>query len=188
MALWSLESVGVRGRLEALTLTVEPGVTVVRGPSGAGKTTLLDLLCGFVTADSGAVSRPEGFVLWCGCGQGLWADRTAGRQIEDVGGDPGEWLQRFGLGGRSSRKPAALSLGERSRLELARALAAGPEVLLMDEPLTHVDAGRAAAGWAAVAEFAAGGGSVVVATHEAGVEERLGGRTVRLESGRVVDG
>ena len=125
-ALWTLNDVSVRGRLRGVTLSINPGVTCVVGPSGAGKTTLLDLLCGFVRADEGRVTRPDGLTLWCGCGQGLWPDRTARQQIEDVGGDL-KLLQRFGLEPRTNARPADLSLGERSRLELARALSAKPD-------------------------------------------------------------
>ena len=182
---WTLTDVTVRGRLRGVSAAVGSGVTRVVGPSGAGKTTLLDVLCGEVAPDGGRVDGGGGFTLWCGCGQGLWPHLTAVGQIEAVGGDRA-WLQRLGLAGRSDVRPAELSLGERSRLELARGLAAKPETLVLDEPLTHVDAAAAKAGWDALREFAAGGGTVVVATHDAAAG-RLGGGVIRLSAGCVVE-
>ena len=188
-AVWSLQSVSVDGRLSDVSLDIGPGVTHVVGPSGAGKTTLLDVLAGSVDPTAGTREGGGGYVLWCGCGQGLWPGRTAGQQIDDVGGDR-SWLQRFGLEGRTDERPAALSLGQRSRLELARALAAEPETLLLDEPLTHVDDEAAAAGWRAIAEFAASGRTVVIAAHRQPTVDGLDGLdgpVVRLREGRVVD-
>lgn len=162
--LWTLREVTMRGRpgprLRDVNLTVFPGVTAVMGPSGAGKTSLLNLLVGFEKADSGSVEATAVRVFWAPPGDGLWPHLTVLQHIETVGRTGGIWearnlLERFALLRLADARPATLSTGQRSRLALARALAAEPDVLVLDEPLSHVDQTMARDGWIVICEHIA---------------------------------
>jgi iron(III) transport system ATP-binding protein len=131
--------------------------SVLLGPSGCGKTTLLRLISGLEVPGSGSISlrgsmlegpglrvppgqRGVGFVFQ---NMALWPHMRARKQVEFAGRVPRKeaqaWLERVGLGGKEKRLPGELSGGEAGRLALARALAQGPDLLLLDEPLRSVD-------------------------------------------------
>jgi ABC-type Fe3+/spermidine/putrescine transport system ATPase subunit len=202
--LWTLEGVLLAGtgapRLKADHLRIEPGVTAVMGPSGAGKTSLLNLLVEFEEPDEGSVSRgdgPEGFALplfWVPQDGGLWPHMTAREHVEAVtspgaGTDVEELFGELDLAGRVEARPDELSMGEKSRLAVARALAADAAVLVMDEPLSHVDKASASRYWDVIRKRCEGSGaSLVFATHS---PERVLGeaqRVVCLREGRVLYG
>lgn len=195
--LWELTGVSVGERLLDVSITVEPGITAVLGASGAGKSSLLDLLCEFAEPTKGQITanfkpnidRSEGVsLLWAGHGDGLWPQLRAKEQISAVGGDPADWLPRFDLSERREAYPRVLSQGERARLELARALAAKPTILVMDEPLTHVDRRRTALGWAMIEQWATGNEShLIVATHDIAAARSLAQHVICMSDGRVVD-
>jgi len=96
-----------------------------------------------------------------------------------------ESLERVGLPGFEQRNAKRLSGGETRRVALARALACNSEVLLLDEPLTHVDRASAALLEDLVATLASGGITVVMSSHDERLGSRLGGKVVRLEDGRL---
>ena len=131
------------------------------GPSGCGKTTLLRVVAGFVSPSAGSVHfdtedvtripphrRNVGMVFQ---DYALFPDKTVFDNVayglrarktprEEIARKVPEYLERVGLGGLSERLPAALSGGQRQRVALARALVIEPRVLLMDEPLSNLDA------------------------------------------------
>ncbi len=153
--------------LRNLNLTVPRGETLVLfGPSGCGKTTILRLIAGFETPDEGVI-RINGNIA---TGKGkmlapykrnlgmvfqdlaLWPHMTVRRHLEFVMDGSRfknkkanlekitEVLEQVKLSARIDAYPHQLSGGEKQRLALARALVAQPTVLLMDEPLSSLDA------------------------------------------------
>lgn len=134
-------------------LGVGTEVLSVLGPSGSGKTTLLSLIAGIVNPDAGTVSlngrslgslpidkRQTGLVFQDGA---LFPHMTAHENIDYAAADPGrvgELASLLELSDVLEKRPPALSGGEKQRVALARTLAADPEALLLDEPLSSLDA------------------------------------------------
>ncbi|RSS66124.1 ABC transporter ATP-binding protein [Streptomyces sp. WAC06614] len=148
--------------LDSLDLTVEPGeVMALLGPSGSGKTTALRAVAGFVTPASGRIriggrdvthlpphQRGIGMVVQQyalfphmrvqdNVAFGLRARKTP---RADIPGRVAEALEMTGMGAYAERYPRELSGGQQQRVAIARALAIRPGVLLLDEPLSALDA------------------------------------------------
>ena len=148
--------------LDQLSLNIDHGsFFTLLGPSGCGKTTLLRTIAGFLNARHGKIlfgrqdvtdlpphKRDIGMVfqdyalfpnrtVFENVAYGLRARKIGEGEIKQRVGDA---LERVGLIGFASRLPAALSGGQRQRVALARALVIKPQVLLMDEPLSNLDA------------------------------------------------
>ncbi len=143
-----------------LDLSLAPGELIgLLGPSGCGKTTLLRLIAGFERPSRGTVRihgrEVAGEQRWLaperrGIGMvfqdyalfphlDAWANVCFGLKPGDDHNRPGWLLELLGLTGLESRFPHELSGGQRQRLALARALAPGNSVLLLDEPFSNLD-------------------------------------------------
>lgn len=194
-------------------LDVAAGETVaIMGPSGAGKSTLLSALAGLVPLDEGEVRAQDrilertaaprvrlapmqrGIVL-LGQEPRLFPHLSARENVAfgpRAGGTPrararaeaDQWLARVGLPGAGARRPADLSGGEQQRVAVARALAASPRAVLLDEPLVALDAGTASEIRAMLREQLAGTTTIAV-THDASDAVALAQRLVVVETGRV---
>jgi len=148
--------------LDQLDLTVRPGELVaLLGPSGCGKTTTLRLLAGLEDTDTGSIAvadrditrlpaskRDMGMVFQA---YSLFPHMTVrqnvafGLRLRRVGAAERdkralEMLELVGLSAQADRYPHQLSGGQQQRVALARALAIEPQVLLLDEPLSALDA------------------------------------------------
>ncbi len=207
-ALWQLRDVRVAGEPHvrlAADGPIPPGRTAVIGFSGAGKTTLLNLLVGFErpdrgTADGPFVSADRLPMYWVPQQHGLWPHLTVRDHLRTVAETPprgdnpdgcaslvDRLLTDLDLEGRADARPAGLSVGERARVSVARALAARPAVVVMDEPLAHVDPARAGRYWSAIrGELEAAGSSLVFATHAPETVLAEAENVVCLRDGEVV--
>ncbi|MFC9821035.1 ABC transporter ATP-binding protein [Streptomyces erythrochromogenes] len=199
---------GHRGNavLDGVDLTVEPGeVLAVVGPSGCGKSTLLRTLAGLLAPLDGAVEQDGAPVRGPDAGRALvfqddallpW--RTVRANVElplAIRGNARaprrrtaeEWLERVGLAGHAHKLPHQLSGGQRQRVQLARALAARPRAVLMDEPFGALDAQTRAEMQDLLVEVLAGtGATVVFVTHDVDEALFLGDRVALLGTGAVV--
>lgn len=188
--LWTLNNVCLgAGRLSDVSLSIPRGVTAVLGCSGAGKTSLLNVLVGFEKAERGIFDGPRSF-YWSPQNNGLWPHCTTREHLALVHCAEtriDELLTAFDLAERAGAKPHELSEGERSRLSVARALAAPAKVLVLDEPLAHVDPARVGRYWAVIrSSLAAEERSLVFSTH---VPEAVLGeaqQVICLREGRVL--
>jgi putative spermidine/putrescine transport system ATP-binding protein len=153
---------GTSRALSGMSLEIAPGELVaLLGPSGCGKTTALRIVAGFETADTGevlidgkdvsgvpAASRDMGMVFQSyslfpnmsaldNVGFGLRMRKVAAAARRQRAG---ELLEMVGLSAQAGQYPHQLSGGQQQRVALARALAIEPRVLLLDEPLSALDA------------------------------------------------
>jgi molybdate transport system ATP-binding protein len=188
-------------------------VLAVLGPNGAGKSTLLRVLAGLLPPDGGSVVL-DGSAVWDDDATHVPAHRrelgmvfqdhllfphlsvadnvafglrTRGVRNAAARTTAEGWLARVGLDGLGSRRPAQLSGGQAQRAALARALVGDPRLLLLDEPLSALDARTRLVVRAELrrhlAEFA---GSTVLVTHDPVDAMAMADRVVVVEGGRVV--
>ncbi len=111
--------------------------------------------------------------------------RLAGLKPRDYHDDVAELLDWVGLGARSEAQPATLSGGEKQRLAIARAVVARPELILADEPTGNVDPDMGARLMRLFLELNRLGATVLIATHDLQLVERLGKPVLHLEAGRL---
>ncbi|WP_435748924.1 sulfate/molybdate ABC transporter ATP-binding protein [Microbacterium sp. PMB16] len=192
---------------------VAAGETVaVMGPSGAGKSTLLQAIAGLEPLAAGEIAVEDrivdrvaaprvqttpmnrGIVL---LGQDArlfphlsvrenvaFGPRAAGVDARAARDSADEWLERVGLPGAGGRMPRELSGGEGQRVAVARALAASPRVVLLDEPLVALDPATAGEIRRMLRDQLAGITTIAV-THDAADAVALAERLIVVESGRV---
>jgi molybdate transport system ATP-binding protein len=199
----------------AVSLTAAPGqVLGLLGPNGAGKSTLLSAVAGLTPvsagritlaghvmddADSGtfveASGRPVGFVFQnyrlfphlTVAENVAFSPRARGLGRRTASAAASHWMARLGLTDLADRKPAQLSGGQAQRVALARALAGQPALLLLDEPLSALDAGTRFDVQAELklhlADFA---GPSLLVTHDPIEALVLAHEVIVLEGGRIV--
>jgi iron(III) transport system ATP-binding protein len=188
--LWQLAGVSLEpSRLHDVSLVISRGVTAVLGWSGAGKSSLLNLLVAFEKPGAGEL-RGAPKIAWAPQDHGLWLHCTVREHLEIAhrsshGIDA--LLAKFDLLEKAAMNPGSLSQGEQSRLAVARALAADAEVVVMDEPLAHVDPARSRKYWTVIREhLARTNASFVFATHEPEAVLGEAQRVICLRAGRLL--
>jgi putative ABC transport system ATP-binding protein len=199
--------------VDGVSLTVAAGEFVAMyGPSGSGKTTLLEIIAGICKPDSGTVlvkgrdvfamsgseqdeyrlrqlgiiGHPQNLIPGAHAIENaslkllLTSRRGAKREIEPL-------LERLGLGERFWHRTEQLSMGERQRVMIARALALNPSLVLADEPTGSLDTHRSREVLELLCEICAErGATVLLVTHDpqaAGFAQRV----YDLRDGRLVD-
>ena len=158
---------GTPPAVDGITLAIEPGeLFFLLGPSGCGKTTLLRMIAGFIEPTAGRIifgtsdgakrdvthmppnARNTGMVFQS---YALWPHMTVAQNVSfgleirkiakaESARRVAEALELVQMGQYAQRKPNALSGGQQQRVALARALVVRPDVLLLDEPLSNLDA------------------------------------------------
>jgi molybdate transport system ATP-binding protein len=188
------------------------GCLALAGPSGAGKTTILRVIAGMVRPDNGRITN--GKEVWADSQTRVWwppERRRCGYVFQDYALFPHlsawrnvayglrsmsstqrrktalELLDRFELGARADARPETLSGGERQRVALARALAPRPNALLLDEPLSALDARtRANAARQLTSTLRSLDVPVVLVTHEFTEASLLGDEICVIDQGSIV--
>ena len=198
--------------LDAMVEAAAGEIVALLGPNGAGKTTFLRAVAGLVRPDSARVvlddviledtirgirvpteRRPIGIVFQHhllfphlsvleNVAFGLRARHRPDARVAAMA-----WLDRVGLGAYANARPATLSGGEAQRVALARALAIDPRLLLLDEPLSALDATtRVEVRRELRRHLASFDGARLLVTHDPLEAAALADRLVILEGGRVV--
>jgi ABC-2 type transport system ATP-binding protein len=195
--------------VDKLDLTVEQGeFHALLGPNGAGKTTTLRIIAGLTPPDYGSVRvmghdiaadpigakrvlafLPDDPLLYGKLDAleylefvaGLWSiDAASARQRA------GELLETLGLADKATQRVEGYSRGMRQKLALAGALIHDPAVMILDEPLTGLDAAAARQVKDMLVERVRAGGTVILTTHILEIAERLAERISIIARGRIL--
>jgi ABC-2 type transport system ATP-binding protein len=198
-----------RPAVDGLDLAVRAGeFYTLLGPNGAGKTTTLRMVVGLLRPDSGSISilgvdaladpvAAKQMTAWISDEPmiydkltpfeylefvaGLWgiAATDAQERAEDLIG----WL---GLGPHAHERCEGFSKGMRQKVALAGALVHAPRLIILDEPLTGLDAGSARQVKGVLREHVGAGGTVIMTTHILEVAERMADRIGVIARGRLI--
>jgi molybdate transport system ATP-binding protein len=202
--------------VEAAVEVADGETLALLGPNGSGKSTLLGVLAGLVRPSTGRVSIDGRVLTDVGPGRpGMmvapharrtallgqdallfphldalenvaFGPRSAGTSRRTARTDAQRWLDEVGVGDLSGRRPSRLSGGQAQRVAVARALAADPRVLLLDEPMAALDVAVQPALRQVLRRVLADRTAIVV-THDPLDALLLADRVVVLEAGRVVE-
>ena len=195
-----------------VSIEVSPGIAILFGPSGAGKSTLLDCIAGLARPDEGQimaggevlfdsargihVPAPERRTAYVFQTLALFPHLSVEENVayglrdfhrEERREQVAAILKAFRVEKLRKQRPGGISGGERQRIALARSLVTEPRMLLLDEPLTGLDAELKAAivddlrAW-----NAAKGIPILYVTHSREEVDALGERVIALDNGRVV--
>jgi ABC-2 type transport system ATP-binding protein len=195
--------------VDALDLTVYGGeFYALVGPNGAGKTTTLRMLVGLLRPDAGsidiagidALANPvaaKQITAWLSDEPMIYDKLTPFEYLEFVAGlwriDAGEAEARahellgwLGLAPHAHERCEGFSKGMRQKVALAGALVHDPKLIVLDEPLTGLDAGSARMVKNVLRERVSAGGTVIMTTHILEVAERMADRIGIIAAGRLI--
>ena len=198
-----------RPAVEGLDLAIPPGqLHAILGPNGAGKTTTLRIVAGLLKPDAGSVrvmghdvlADPENakrVLAFLPDDPLLYAKLRPLEYLEFVAGlwslEPAaarkranELLEWLGLADRTGELIEGFSRGMRQKLALAGALIHDPQVMILDEPLTGLDAAAARQVKDLLVERARNGVCVILTTHILEIAERIAERISIIQRGRIV--
>jgi ABC-2 type transport system ATP-binding protein len=198
-----------RPAVEALDLTIYNGeFYALVGPNGAGKTTTLRMVAGLLRPDSGSITieginaqsdpiAAKQITAWLSDEPMIYDRLTPFEYLAFVAGlwriDPGvaeararELIDWLGLAPHANERCEGFSRGMRQKVALAGALVHDPRLIILDEPLSGLDAGTARQVKNVLGERVAAGGTVVMTTHILEVAERMADRIGILAHGRLI--
>jgi len=211
-AIWPLALDGIcytaggKSLIDDISLQLMPGTrSVIMGPNGAGKSLLLRLIAGLLQPTAGKITfggqaandilrqriavvfqRPV-LLRRSVAGNLNHALATYGVPRRERAGRREELLALGQLEHLAERPARVLSGGEQQRLSMVRALAAKPELLLLDEPTASLDPQATAAIEDLIGQAAAGGVKIVLVTHESGQAQRLADDILFLHRGKLAE-
>jgi len=210
----ALEVAGLTKRFDRLAvdhldLTVRSGeFYALLGPNGAGKTTTLKMVVGLLRPDAGSISvhgidalaeptRAKQLIAWISDEPMIYDKLTPLEYLEFVAGLWGiqadiaeaharELLEWLGLNEQAHQRCEELSKGMRQKVALAGALVHDPRLIILDEPLTGLDAAAARQVKDVLRKRVQGGGTVIMTTHILEVAERMADRIGVIAGGRLI--
>jgi len=178
------------------------------GPNGAGKTTTLRMVAGLLPPDAGSIEicgmdalrdpvEAKRIVAWVSDEPMIYDKLTPYEYLEFVAGlwaldadiaetRASELMDWLGLLPHAHERCEGFSKGMRQKVALAGALVHGPRVIILDEPLTGLDAGSARQVKRVLRERVAAGGTVIMTTHILEVAERMADRVGIIAGGRLI--
>ena len=211
---WALEITGLTKRFErpavdGLDLTVRTGeFYALLGANGAGKTTTLKMVVGLLAPDAGAISvlgidaladrvAAKQVMAWISDEPMIYDKLTPFEYLEFVAGLWGvdaavgeerarELLEWLGLSEHAHQRCEGFSKGMRQKVALAGALVHDPSVIILDEPLTGLDAASARQVKSVLRERVRAGGTVIMTTHILEVAERMADRIGVIAGGKLI--
>ena len=190
--------------IDDVSFDIAPGeVVALLGPNGAGKTTITEILAGFLAPSSGVVQvlgvdpRRGGRAWRARIGLVLQSTSLDRRlTVAEVLGayawvyprakSVAEVLELIDLAADADTRIAALSGGQRRRVDLGVGMIGRPELLFLDEPTTGLDPHARRRVWAAVEDLTAAGTAVLLTSHYLDEAEQVADRVILLGDGRVV--
>ena len=198
-----------RPAVAGLDLVVKAGEFYsLLGPNGAGKTTTLRMVAGLLPPDAGSINvcgidarhdpvSAKQIIAWVSDEPMIYDKLTPYEYLEFVAGlwsldaDVAETRARelmdwLGLTAHAHDRCEGFSKGMRQKVALAGALVHGPRVIILDEPLTGLDAGSARQVKRVLRERVAAGGTVIMTTHILEVAERMADRVGIIAGGRLI--
>jgi ABC-2 type transport system ATP-binding protein len=178
------------------------------GPNGAGKTTTLRMVAGLLRPDAGTISifgvdalhdsvAAKRIMAWVSDEPMIYDKLTPLEYLEFVAGlwgiEPalaarrsGELIEWLGLKPHANERCEGFSKGMRQKVALAGALVHDPKLIILDEPLTGLDAGSARQVKTVLRERVSAGGTVIMTTHILEVAERMADRIGVIAGGRLI--
>ncbi len=195
--------------VDNLSLNIRQGeFYALLGPNGAGKTTTLRMVAGLLQSDAGSISvfgtdalrdpiSAKRITAWVPDEPMIYDKLTPIEYLEFIAGlwgmDPNvaqlravALLEQFGLAQHAGERCQGFSKGMRQKVALTGALLHQPKLIILDEPLTGLDAGSARQVKAVLRELVASGVTVIMTTHILEVAERMADRIGVIGNGRLL--